>query len=119
MPGPGPPPLSTDLEFELAGVLARERGDGRDVHRLVRQLLKRDGAAWMLVGVLEGGEYAVWKMAAYLGRVVMRSEIETSGGEHEMEVIGQGEGALDEALDRVGEFAWVHPDYQGQVDANL
>jgi hypothetical protein len=107
--------LETDLEHDLASALTQMRGDGRGVHRDVRRLLARDGAAWHLVGVCPGGQSAVWELAAFVGRGVTRSAISKSNGLREVEVVGQGEDALGEALEAVA-LAWVHPDYHSQVD---
>lgn len=111
MPGPGPPRLDSALERDLGSALAREREDGRNIYRIVRHLLRRDGGAWHLVGVLEGGQEAVWQMAAYLGTAVVRSEISLSG-RGDREVLARGEDALEEVVGGLDEgFAWVHPGY--------
>jgi hypothetical protein len=102
--------LETDLEHELASALTQERGDGRGVHRDVRCLLKRDGVAWHLVGVCPGGRTAVWELAEFAGAVVTRSEISKRRGMRAVEVVGQGKGALSEAVEAVA-LAWVHPEY--------
>jgi hypothetical protein len=111
--------LDSDLEAELASVLTRERENGRRIHRDVRRLLTRNGGAWNLVGVLDGGREAVWQLAAYIGQSISRSEISGSGGVREREIIGRGDDALADAMAALEEagcgFAWVHPDYRDLV----